>query len=738
MKRVLILGNGASRLKLKSFVDSWEHDLWVCNKGYMEYKELPRIDYVCSVHREVIEEAKMFLSENNLFYRTLSPSPLSDEQFVCTKGWSTGNLAIVEAIKRDYDEIHLAGFDFGGKDIYQSYETDGSNFKKQFEQIKVEFPEYEEKIEFHYPKNKKKVKFISMVDNSFVPGAEGFFKSLLDKDPNFSYGFILLNNGLNSENILKLKSMYSDIIFKSIRKELYDFPYNSTIDKLRATYYKLEIFDPSNFEDDLDRLVFIDMDILVNGSLDYLAKVDLKDKPIGACRQYNSIQDSLKDEINSGVLVIDLKNLPSETFYNVLERAKEGAHLPDQEIINREFVDNENCFYLDKRYNIEKRMVLSSNLKKIYDKFVCLHFVSTKPWDSESRKENVFKDAYKRWWSMFETEKKENKLDKVPLLFRKEKTLFLDFEEDVDGVYDCIFLESDFKPSRDFINKICQENLSEKGYFCGYGSPFRSGTNGGIITKALRKKCDYYKDNFWLFLKNSNRTYIISSAKKIEEGEFIDYLKNKSVILVGPSSCMLGRGLGEFIDSFDIVIRTNNMLNTLLDNNLEEDFGRTCDILYTNVTYERDMFDCWRQKKWSTFNLRYLCKCMTTDEIKRPLRYKWRPVPNEPKLPPPTTHLGLKLVYDVLQCDVKSFYITGMDGYQSISDYLDGKNKEYVKGYLPELELQRRKKRIGGLVSKHDRYRDTRYILELVEKDERAQIDPFCKEKMEIIANGKG
>ena len=39
--------------------------------------------------------------------------------------------------------------------------------------------------------------------------------------------------------------------------------------------------------------------------------------------------------------------------------------------------------------------------------------------------------------------------------------------------------------------------------------------------------------------------------------KFNDYLKNKSVVVVGPSPYLIGKERGEFIDSFDVVIRMN-------------------------------------------------------------------------------------------------------------------------------------------------------------------------------------
>ena len=39
--------------------------------------------------------------------------------------------------------------------------------------------------------------------------------------------------------------------------------------------------------------------------------------------------------------------------------------------------------------------------------------------------------------------------------------------------------------------------------------------------------------------------------------QYNDFLKGKSVVIVGPASYLEGRGLGEFFDSFDVVVRLN-------------------------------------------------------------------------------------------------------------------------------------------------------------------------------------
>jgi hypothetical protein len=117
--------------------------------------------------------------------------------------------------------------------------------------------------------------------------------------------------------------------------------------------------------------------------------------------------------------------------------------------------------------------------------------------------------------------------------------------------------------------------------------------------------------------------------------------------------------------------------------------------------------------------------------------FRWRNVPNRLKdIPHPTLFIGTRLINDLLFFDIKSLYITGVDAYADIPDITDGKNEEYIEGYLPEFTLRQRKNRIGKPLSLHDKYRDTRLILDFA-KDSRVTIDPVCKEKMEKVAYGK-
>ena len=56
------------------------------------------------------------------------------------------------------------------------------------------------------------------------------------------------------------------------------------------------------------------------------------------------------------------------------------------------------------------------------------------------------------------------------------------------------------------------------------------------------------------------------------------FLNDKRVIIVGPAAYMLGHKQGEFIDTFDVVVRIN--MGSFMTRSNPEDFGTRGDILY--------------------------------------------------------------------------------------------------------------------------------------------------------------
>ena len=63
--------------------------------------------------------------------------------------------------------------------------------------------------------------------------------------------------------------------------------------------------------------------------------------------------------------------------------------------------------------------------------------------------------------------------------------------------------------------------------------------------------------------------------------EYNDFLKGKSVILVGPANYLSGKGQGTFIDSFDVVVRLNRSYPVNVADAV--DLGSRTDIWYHNM-----------------------------------------------------------------------------------------------------------------------------------------------------------
>jgi hypothetical protein len=96
-----------------------------------------------------------------------------------------------------------------------------------------------------------------------------------------------------------------------------------------------------------------------------------------------------------------------------------------------------------------------------------------------------------------------------------------------------------------------------------------------------------------------------SNIKKSDEEDFLKYrpvlyskgikqdiaqfLKSKSVVLVGPSPYLEGMGIGVTIDSFDVVVRLKS--GYPIPESHTKDFGKRIDLWYTNLKSDQNNLD---------------------------------------------------------------------------------------------------------------------------------------------------
>ena len=215
--------------------------------------------------------------------------------------------------------------------------------------------------------------------------------------------------------------------------------------------------------------------------------------------------------------------------------------------------------------------------------------------------------------------------------------------------------------------------------------------------------------------------------------KFNDYIKNKSVILVGPSESLYNNKTGEFIDNFDIVCRIKKSFP--LNKKQFKYTGKRTDILISHFKFGTKIYkqNNFNDHDVSIFNknLKYIifpfphavqpfskffknfhktdfCKNMTVPivykENKEQLEYLKKNLNDyDPKT-------GLMSINFLLSCDIKKLYITGMTFEK------DGFNKLYKSKQDDEYCRERTKK-------VHNSDLELEYFKKLCSEDKRIEYD---------------
>ena len=241
-----------------------------------------------------------------------------------------------------------------------------------------------------------KTALVTLMDNNFVIGYVGFIKSFLYFNPWFNLDIVVFDAGISSENKKYMRSFYPKIIFERIDKKAYsDVKMDKTHPKLQKTYYTLEAFRLIHY----DRIVFMDMDIIVQGDIKELFECK---HDFAACKSYNAKLDNFNNSINSGVFVVNKKYLDNHVYRQLIRIARKGFSMPDQRTINIFFRDE--MKFLPKKYNVEKRMLHTKEHIDILESAVCIHYVASKPWEKEKPNdiEKSFKQLEDLWWKWYD------------------------------------------------------------------------------------------------------------------------------------------------------------------------------------------------------------------------------------------------------------------------------------------------------------------------------------------------
>lgn len=188
------------------------------------------------------------------------------------------------------------------------------------------------------------------------------------------------------------------------------------------------------------------------------------------------------------------------------------------------------------------------------------------------------------------------------------------------------------------------------------------------------------------------------------EAEYLDELVGKNVVIVGPAGYMVGQGLGEYIDSFDVIVRVNHALPIALP----EDYGSRTTVLYHILSRRNHNADgklTVTQEEVESWD----CEWVVSRHESRSSRIravgpflqgrKWTAMDHEfffkvrkevGRLAPNT---GVSAIAHLLQSQLKSLHVLGFDFYRSgvykgYGDIREGERADKVNERWHDAEAQ--------------------------------------------------
>lgn len=285
------------------------------------------------------------------------------------------------------------------------------------------------------------------LDNNYIPYCATTIASVIANNQKEEITFHLFVDGITDVNRIMMqewlgKQEGKDILFYELSEDAFkDFPVGDAYINL-TTYFRLVIQDKLP---DIDKVIYLDCDTIVNGSLKELWNTEMGDYAVAGVRDrvndsirlYNRLRYPMHDGyVNAGVLLINLKKWRE---FHVFDRAKEIAKsMPealknhDQDIINA--IYHGQILMLPFRYNlleyylyVEEWLYLD---RKYYPEIidacknpVIIHFcMPQKPWHYECI--NPFKDLYYKYRKITPWPKVEL-THKIQRLSRKQKVKML-------------------------------------------------------------------------------------------------------------------------------------------------------------------------------------------------------------------------------------------------------------------------------------------------------------------------
>lgn len=256
----------------------------------------------------------------------------------------------------------------------------------------------------------KKIKILCTPDDNYIPYCGIMLTSLFENNKDLDICVYVMCEHLEENNIADLKRLSgnynADIKFITVNKETFkDCPIRTGDHVSIAAYYRLIAADilPKN----LDRILYLDCDIIINSDITGLYDHDINEYAFGAIideAYFNNVKyerlcyDKKYFYINSGVILFNLdywrKNNIAEKCLEYISKYPERVKFHDQDTLNA--VLHKEMKLLPIKYNLQTGFLLTdyeryyknemSEILEATKSPVIIHFTgASKPWFEGSR-----------------------------------------------------------------------------------------------------------------------------------------------------------------------------------------------------------------------------------------------------------------------------------------------------------------------------------------------------------------
>lgn len=239
------------------------------------------------------------------------------------------------------------------------------------------------------------------LDENYIPQLNVMLASLLYSNQDSRFDIYLLHSSIEENAVRGTRELLDERgrlhLVQVNDLELEDAPTTARYPK--EIYYR--IFAAKYLPKHLDRILYLDPDIIVNGSIRTLYHLPMDDYYFAAASHIrkaltavNSIRLNMEEDspyINSGVMLMNLERLRREQDYrdvfDFIEKRKMLLMLPDQDIISSLY--GSKIYALDPfRYNMTERLLFMHgpfekdlDLEWIRKNSVIIHYCGrNKPW----------------------------------------------------------------------------------------------------------------------------------------------------------------------------------------------------------------------------------------------------------------------------------------------------------------------------------------------------------------------